>query len=68
MDTTKYMVIAKGEVITKKVVSCVINSDTKKYDITFDTGKIYSYTKQNVLFMKNPMILDPRNFSIETRD
>lgn len=36
MDTTRYMVVAKGEVITKKVFSCIINSDTKKYDITFD--------------------------------
>lgn len=68
MDTTRYMVVAKGEVITKKVVSCIINSDTKKYDITFDTGKIYSYIKQNVLFMKNPMILDPINFLLETKD
>ncbi|WP_255358065.1 hypothetical protein [Butyrivibrio sp. AE3004] len=35
MDLRKYMIIAKGEICTKKVRSCVKNLETNKYDVTY---------------------------------
>lgn len=68
MDRKKIMIVAKGEIITGKVVRCTLNSVTKKYDITFDNGSTYSYSMQNVLFMTNPKILQAEDFLIETPD
>ncbi|MDD3140310.1 MAG: AAA domain-containing protein [Lachnospiraceae bacterium] len=66
MDGTKFMVVAKSEIVTNKVVSCNRNSDTSKYDITFDNGSTYSYAQKNVMFMTNPKVIKPEDFIIET--
>lgn len=66
MDSKKYMIVAKGEIITNKVVSCNRNPATGKYDITFDNGSTYSYASQNVIFMTNPTILKPEDYIIKT--
>ena len=51
------MIVVKGEIKTNQIISCIPNSATRKYDITFDNGSTYSYAMQNVLFMKDPKIL-----------
>lgn len=68
MDRKRFMIVAKGEIITDKVVSCNLNSATRKYDITFDNDVTYSYARQNILFMKDPKILKPEDYLIETPD
>lgn len=49
MDTRANMIIAKGEFITAKVSSCILNPETNKWDITFINGKEYHYSKSNVI-------------------
>lgn len=66
MDSKRFMIVAKGEYVTNRVVSCVSNSATGRCDITFDNGSTYSYATQNVLFMTNPKILNPKDYLIET--
>ena len=68
MDNKRFMIVAKGEIITNKVVRCTPNFATRKYDITFDNGSSYSYLMQNILFMTNPKILKPEDFLIVTPD
>lgn len=68
MDNKRFMIVAKGEIITNKVVSCTPNSATRRYDITFYNGSTYSYSMQNILFMTNPKILKPEDFLIVTPD
>lgn len=68
MDNKRFMIVAKGEIITNKVVSCTPNYAKKKYDIAFDNGSTYSYSMKNVLFMKEPKMLTAKDFVIETPD
>lgn len=68
MDVRKFMIIAKGEIITKKVNTCVPVYSTHRYDITFENGSTYTYGMSNVLFMTDPKILKPDNYLIETPD
>ncbi len=68
MDSSKFMIIAKGEICTKKVRSCEKNLTTHKYDITYENGSCYSYAMSNVVFMSNPKVLQPKDYIIETPD
>ena len=47
------MVIAKGKICTHQVTSCIYNSATDRYDITYMGGKRYSYLRGNVSFLRN---------------
>ena len=64
MDTKKYMVVAKGEICTSKVISCKLSPDGRNYNITFDNGKQYSYAFNNVIFMNSPQVLNPKDYFI----
>ena len=48
MNTRYYMVIIKGEIKTSEIMSCGYNRNTQKWDVKFNTGKIYSYAYLNV--------------------
>lgn len=58
MDTRKNMIIAKGKVITKDVISCCYNSYTHKYDLTFKNGRMYSYHCDNIRWLRKPQVLN----------
>ena len=66
MDPTKHMIIAKGEFCTRRIKSCVTNPTTGKYDITFNNGSVYSYARNNVVFMSDPTVIGPRDYMVET--
>ena len=68
MDSSKFMIITKGEICTKKVRSCEKNLTTHKYDITYENGASYSYAMSNVIFMSNPKVLQPDDYIIEAPD
>lgn len=68
MDSTKYMIIAKDKICTRTVKSCVYNSSTEKYDITYMGGKRYSYSRGNVSFLRNPQVLQFRSCVISSSD
>lgn len=48
MNTRYDMVIVKGEIKTSEIMSCVYNKDTQKWDVKFNTGKVYSYAYSDV--------------------
>lgn len=64
MNPRQNMIIANGKNITSDVVFCKYNSQIKKYDIKFKTGKIYSYGYNNVTWMREPKTLNPSDFRI----
>ena len=43
MNAKYNMIIIKGEIKTREIISCQYNRDTKKWDVEFNNGKIYSY-------------------------
>ena len=68
MDPKKHMIIAKGKICTQNVLSVNNNTITKKIDIVFKNGSRYSYSKNNVIVMNNPILLDPQDYIVETPD
>lgn len=58
MNTKENMLIANGRVITNDVCYCIYNSSTRKYDITFNSGKTYSYLAKNVVWLREPEIMN----------
>lgn len=64
MNTRYYMVIIKGKIKTSEVMSCVYNRNTKKWDVKFNTGKMYSYAYFNVEKLAEPDVLNPNMYRI----
>lgn len=64
MNTKENMIIASGKIITKDVLSCNYNEQTRKWDIVFISGKKYSYSYDNVICMSKPEILNPAQYRI----
>lgn len=62
------MIIAKGEFFTDEILSCEKNTVTNKWDIKFKNGASYSYGINNVIFMKNPISLNPNDYMIENSE
>lgn len=64
MNTRYNMVIIKGEIKTSEIMSCMYNKDTKKWDVKFNNGKIYSYGYLNVEKLTDPTVLNPNMYRI----
>ena len=64
MNTRYYMVIIKGEIKTSEIMSCGYNRNTQKWDVKFNTGKIYSYAYLNVEKLTEPEVLNPNMYRI----
>ncbi|MBS7026897.1 hypothetical protein, partial [Alistipes sp.] len=58
------MIIIKGEIKTREIISCQYNRDTKKWDVEFNNGKIYSYKYSNIQKLKDPLVLNPNMYRI----
>ncbi|MCL2638327.1 MAG: AAA domain-containing protein [Oscillospiraceae bacterium] len=56
MDKSKNLIFANSKDITDDVKHCKYNSSTKKYDITFQNGKTYSYNYNSIEWIKKPLI------------
>lgn len=59
MNTTKQMIIIKGEIKTPQIRYCQYNANTKKMDVEFTNGKKYPYAYYNVEWLKEPKVLNP---------
>lgn len=68
MDTSKVMIIAKGDICTDKIVSCDLSSDARKYNIRFKNGKQYYYSVNNVIVMTSPKLINPSDYVVITPD
>lgn len=64
MNTRKFMIIAKNEIKTKEIISCHYNKEAKKWDVQYTSGKTFQYAYQNIKWLKEPTILNPRNYRI----
>lgn len=68
MNTKQYMIIAKGKIITPYVVRCQYNEATRKQEITFKNGQTYSYNFDNVVWLREPQVLNPSLYQISRGD
>ncbi|MFA6844458.1 MAG: AAA domain-containing protein [Sphaerochaetaceae bacterium] len=64
MNLHENLIIANDRVITTDVKFCKFNLQTNKYEITFNSGKKYSYNHNSVTWLKNPKVLNPANYEI----
>ena len=64
MNTTKYMIIIKGEIKTRDVKFLEQDDASHKMNVTFNNRKTYSYILDNVEFLENPKFLDPRKYHL----
>ena len=65
MDTSQNMIIIKGEFKTASIEECVFDKDSNKYTIRFKNNPTtYSYRKENVLWLKEPIELNPRDHQL----
>lgn len=64
MNTTKYMIIIKGEIKTRDVKFLEQDDASHKMNVTFNNRKTYSYTLDSVEFLENPKFLDPRKYHL----
>ena len=58
------MIIIKDEIKTSDIKSCVYNFNTKKWDVEFKNGKIYSYAYSNVEKLVEPVVVNPDKYRI----
>lgn len=65
MNTRKIMIIGNNKIITPDVRFYKYNNSTYKWDITFNSGKTFSYNYDNVSIFENPEILNPTLYKIE---
>jgi superfamily I DNA and/or RNA helicase len=54
----------KEKDITADVQYCAYNTITKKYDVTFQNGKTYTYNVQSIEWMRSPNSIDPKRYRI----
>jgi len=64
MNSRNNMIIIKGTIKTREIISCKYNADTKKYDVKFNNGKMYSYAYSNVEWLREPKVLNPNMYRI----
>ena len=64
MDTSENLIVANGIIKTADIESCEYNSITKKWDIKYKNGRVYSYNYNNISWLKNPDNLDPTIYCI----
>ena len=67
MNTCKHMILKNGKDITTDVDFCKYNSKTKKYEVTFKSGKTYSCNYLSIDWLKDPDVLDPTLLNITHR-
>lgn len=65
LNTRKFMIIGNNKIITPDVRFYKYNNSTHKMDVTFNSGKIFSYNYDNVSILENPEILNPALHKIE---
>lgn len=68
MNTRYNMIIVKGEIKTAEIACCSYNSETQKWDVIFNNGRKYSYAYENIVWLKNPTVVDPNVFQVSNKN
>lgn len=61
LDSMERMIVAKGKPRTRDIVSCEYNTVTRKWDVVFKDGKLYSYSYGNIEVLQNPRAVNTDN-------
>lgn len=64
MNARQNLIIANDKIITSDIDYCKYNTQTHKYDIHFHTGKMYSYNFNNVIWLKEPSVINPATVQV----
>ncbi len=59
MDTRRHLILVKGEDRTREIASCQRHMDTRRVHITFNNGKEYPYSQESIVWLQDPLELDP---------
>ncbi len=65
IDRTKEMIVIKGEIKTSSIKSCVYNSFTKKWNVTFNEEKTYFYDYKNVEKLNSPIEINLNEYRLK---
>jgi len=65
MDKNNLLILGNGKDITADIESCEYCPSTKKYNITLNKGKIYSYNYTSIEWVENPEAINPANVRIK---
>ncbi|MBS4884911.1 MAG: AAA family ATPase [Amedibacillus dolichus] len=58
MNNRENMIVIKNQIKTKEICNCNYNRKSYKWDVTFKNGSTYSYSYENVKWLKNPTVID----------
>ncbi len=68
MNPCENCIIVKGQIKTQNIDSCVFQPETRKYIIHFhNTAKPYSYNHSDIIWIRNPAIINPNDYQISHR-
>ena len=65
INDIKEMIVLKGVTKTLSVQSCEYNPKTKKYDVTFTGGKIFTYAYDNVEIIYQSTSIDISEYRLQ---
>lgn len=68
MNQKENLILANGQDKTADIRYCHYNSGTKKYDATFQTGKLYKYNYSSIEWVRDPEKIDPALVNIVQGD
>ena len=65
IDPAENLILIKGKILTDQIESCAYNPYTDKYDVRFvNSPTVYHYKKDNVVWLRNPIRLDPQAYRL----
>ncbi len=59
MNCNNNLILANGQDKTPDIFSCQYNNSTHKYDVTYQSGKQYSYNHNSIEWVRDPEVLNP---------
>ena len=59
MNPKAHLILNNGTDITADVTFCKYNQETRRYDVTFQGGKVYSYNYNSIEWIREPEAINP---------
>ena len=59
MNQKSHLILNNGKDITADVMFCKYNQGTRKYDVTFQSEKVYSYNYTSIEWIREPKAINP---------
>ena len=59
MNPKAHLILNNGTDITADVTFCKYNQETRRYDVTFQGGKAYSYNYNSIEWIREPEAINP---------